>query len=262
MSLAPGRELPCSGMVGQVMRSPPEQLPGATALFLDFDGTLADLAPRPDAVQVDPDLRPTLERLQVVLDGALALVSGRAQDDLDPFLAPLRLPTAFEHGAVRRCANQTLCVAPSPPLKTALATARALVGQHPGLIMEHKSHSVALHYRLAPQLEALCHAHMGQAIAGEPSLQLLQGKAVVEVKSVAVNKGEAIAAFLQEAPFQGRVPVFAGDDVTDEAGFRRVQQLGGIGIKVGDGASCASYRMADPHSLRQWLQRISRIHQP
>lgn len=262
MSLAPGRELPCSGMVGQVMRSPPEQLPGAAALFLDFDGTLADLAPRPDAVQVDPDLRPTLERLQVALDGALALVSGRAQDDLDPFLAPLRLPAAFEHGAVRRCANQTLCVAPSPPLQAALATARALVGQHPGLIMEHKSHSVALHYRLAPQLEALCHDHMGQAIAGKPSLQLLQGKAVVEVKSVTVNKGEAIAAFLQEAPFQGRVPVFAGDDVTDEAGFQRVQQLGGIGIKVGDGASCASYRMANPRSLRQWLQRISRIHQP
>ncbi|HMN94138.1 MAG TPA: trehalose-phosphatase [Hydrogenophaga sp.] len=240
------------------MRSPPDRLPDAAALFLDFDGTLADLAPRPDAVKVDPGLRPALERLQAMLGGALALVSGRAQDDLDPYLAPLRLPTAFEHGAVRRCADQTLSEAPQPPLESALLAARALVSLHPGLIMEQKSHSVALHYRLAPSLESLCRDHMGRAIANEDSLQLLLGKAVVEVKSVAVNKGEAIAAFLQEAPFQGRVPVFAGDDVTDEAGFRRVQQLGGIGIKVGDGPSCATHRMADPHALRQWLHKLSR----
>lgn len=239
------------------MRSPPVLVPDAAALFLDFDGTLADLASRPDAVKVDPGLRPALERLQAMLGGALALVSGRAQDDLDPYLAPLRLPTAFEHGAVRRRADQTLSVAPQPPLKAALLTARALVNRHPGLIMEQKSHSVALHYRLAPQLESLCREHMGRAIASEDSLQLLLGKAVVEVKSVAVNKGEAIVAFLQEAPFRGRVPVFAGDDVTDEAGFRRVQQLGGIGIKVGDGPSCATHRMADPHALRQWLHKLT-----
>jgi len=260
MPLVRGRELRCSVKVAQVMRSPPEQLPGATALFLDFDGTLADLAPRPDEVQVDPDLRPSLERLHVLLGGALALVSGRAQNDLDPYLHPLLLPTAFEHGAVRRRANHTLCVTPTPPLQAALATARALVDSHPGLLMEHKSHSVALHYRMAPQLEGLCREQMGQAVACETTLQLLQGKSVVEVKSVAVNKGEAIAAFLQEAPFQGRVPVFAGDDVTDEAGFQRVQQLGGMGIKVGEGPSCASHRMANPQALRQWLQHISSTH--
>jgi trehalose 6-phosphate phosphatase len=244
------------------MRSPPEQLPGAAALFLDFDGTLAELAPRPDAVRVDPDLRPTLARLQVALDGALALVSGRAQEDLDPFLDPLQLPTAFEHGAVRRQANQTLSVAPCPPLQSALAAARTLVDQHPGLLMEHKSHSVALHYRLAPHLEGLCRDQMGQAMAGDASLQLLQGKAVVEVKSASVDKGAAIVAFLQEPPFKGRLPVFAGDDVTDEAGFQRVQQLGGIGIKVGDGPSCASHRVADPQALRQWLQHISCTRHP
>lgn len=244
------------------MRSPPEQLPGATALFLDFDGTLADLAPTPDAVQIDPALRPALERLQAQLGGALALVSGRAQDDLDPFLAPLRLPTAFEHGAVRRRADQTLSVTPPPPLESALLKARALIQGHAGLLMEHKSHSVALHYRLAPQLEGLCRDQMGQAIAGDAALQLLLGKAVVEVKSVTVNKGEAIAAFLQETPFQGRLPVFAGDDVTDEAGFARVQQLGGIGIKVGDGPSCATHRIASPQALRDWLQRLSNVYLP
>ncbi|TNF58132.1 MAG: trehalose-phosphatase [Burkholderiales bacterium] len=239
------------------MRSPPEQLPGAAALFLDFDGTLADLAPRPDAVRVDPDLRPTLQRLHRQLGGALALVSGRAQQDLDPFLAPLQLPTAFEHGAVRRRAGQDMAVAPAPPLEAALAAARALVARHPALLMEHKSHSVAVHYRQAPDLEDLCRDRMGQAIAGEPSLHLLQGKAVVEVKSSTVNKGEAITAFLREPPFRGRLPVFAGDDVTDEAGFRRVQQMGGIGIKVGDGPSCASHRVADPPSLRRWLGQLS-----
>ncbi|MEZ5644699.1 MAG: trehalose-phosphatase [Burkholderiaceae bacterium] len=242
------------------MRSLPEQLPGAAALFLDFDGTLAELAPRPDAVRVDPDLPATLKRLQARLGGALAVVSGRAQPDLDPYLSPLRLPAAFEHGAVRRLANQTMVVAPSPPLDAALATARNLVASHEGLLMEHKSHSVALHYRLAPDLEALCHDRMRQAIAGEPSLQLLQGKAVVEVKAATVNKGQAIADFLQEAPFSGRVPVFAGDDVTDEAGFRRVQQLGGIGIKVGDGPSCAVHRVSSPQALRQWLRQLFTDH--
>jgi len=244
------------------MRSPPKQLPDAAALFLDFDGTLADLAPRPDAVHVDPGLPPTLERLHLSLGGALALVSGRAKDDLDPFLAPLQLPAAFEHGAVRRRANQTLLVAPTPLLDASLAMARALVDQHPGLIMEHKSHSVALHYRLAPHLEGLCRDRMAQAIAGDATLQLLQGKAVVEVKSVSVNKGQAIVDFLQEPPFVGRLPVFAGDDVTDEAGFQRVQQLGGIGIKVGEGPSSASHRVADPQALRQWLQQLSRIRHP
>lgn len=244
------------------MRSPPQQLPGAAALFLDFDGTLADLAPRPDAVRVDPGLRPTLARLQLALDGALALVSGRTQADLDPLLAPLQLPTAFEHGAVRRQTHQRLFVEPCPPLQGALAAARALVEQHPGLVMEHKSHSVALHYRLAPHLEGLCRDQMGQAIGGDTALQLLQGKAVVEVKSASVDKGKAIEAFLQEPPFKGRLPVFAGDDVTDEVGFQRVQQLGGIGIKVGDGPSCASHRVADPQALRQWLQHISCTRHP
>ncbi len=244
------------------MRSPPDLLPGATALFLDFDGTLADLAPRPHEVQVDPDLRPTLVRLQADLNGALALVSGRAQSDLDPFLSPLQLPTAFEHGAVRRRADNTIAVAPLPLLDASLATARTLVDLHPGLLMEHKSHSVALHYRLAPELEGLCREHMTQAIADDPSLQLLQGKAVVEVKSVDVSKGVAIAAFLREAPFLGRLPVFAGDDVTDEAGFRVVQQLGGIGIKVGSGPSCASHRMPNPQALLRWLQGLHRSEQP
>ena len=239
------------------MRSPPDQLPDSIALFLDFDGTLADLAPRPDAVRVDPDLRPTLERLQASLDGAVALVSGRAQDDLDPFLNPLLLPAAFEHGAVRRRANHSLVIAPEPPMARALEAARALVDRHPGLLLEHKSHSVALHYRLAPGLEGLCREHMSQAMAAEAGLQLLQGKAVLEVKSAAVNKGQAIAAFLQEPPFRGRLPVFAGDDVTDEAGFQRVQQLGGIGIKVGDGPSCAAHRIASPHALRQWLRQLA-----
>ena len=124
---------------------------------------------------------------------------------------------------------------------------------HGGLLLERKQTSMALHYRQAPMLEALCMSTLQQAIANEPGLQLLRGKAVVEVKSARVSKGAAIEAFMQEVPFAGRTPVFAGDDVTDEAGFEVVQRLGGEGIKVGNGPTHARHRCPDPQALRAWL---------
>lgn len=234
-------------------------LSGTGAMFLDFDGTLAELAPRPDAVVVPRELVRMLGQLHERLGGALALVTGRAQADIEPLLAPLQLPAAFEHGAVRRCAQGRTVRADAPDLSQALAAAHALAARHPGLLVEHKQTGVALHFRLAPALEAPCTQAMAEAIAHEPGLQLLRGKAVVEVKSARVSKGLAIAAFMEEPPFKGRVPVFAGDDVTDEAGFEVVQRLGGTGIKVGEGPSRALLRMADPSSLRAWLQQAARL---
>ena len=225
-----------------------------SALFLDFDGTLADLAPRPDAVVVPQDLPALLTALHERLNGALALVTGRAQADMERLLGALRLPAAFEHGAVRRPANGPMAVAPSTPLDRCLAAAQGLLARHQGLLLEHKRTSLALHFRLAPELEALCVNTLDEAVQSEPGLQLLRGKAVVEIKSALVNKGTAIRAFINEAPFAGRMPVFAGDDVTDEAGFEAVQSLGGAGIKVGMGDSVALHRLPDPHSLRAWLR--------
>jgi trehalose 6-phosphate phosphatase len=241
------------------MRTTHEGLSERSALFLDFDGTLAELAPRPDAVVVPPDLVAVLQQLHQRLNGALALVTGRAQADIEPMLAPLQLPAAFEHGALRRSGNGQMTQAPTPALSPALQVAHALAAQHPGLLVEQKQTSMALHFRLAPDLETLCVTALGEAIADDPELQLLRGKAVAEVKSARVSKGLAIEAFMHEAPFAGRTPVFAGDDVTDEAGFAVVQRLGGTGIKVGDGPSCAALRMADPPTLRQWLQQAARL---
>ena len=224
-----------------------------SALFLDFDGTLAELAPRPDAVVIPRELLGLLERLHAQLDGALALVTGRAQADIEPLIAPLQLPAAFEHGAVRRSEWGVSLLEEPTRLEPALAAARALAARHPGLLVEHKRTAMALHFRLAPELEAACVSAMQEAVRHDPDLQLLRGKAVVEVKSARVNKGHAIEAFMAEAPFTGRVPLFAGDDVTDEAGFEVVQRMAGAGIKVGLGETCAHHRIADPQALRAWL---------
>lgn len=232
----------------------PAIAPRSTALFLDFDGTLADLAPQPEAVRVADDLVALLRQLFSHVDGALAIVSGRRLSDLDNFLRPLALPSAAEHGAQRRLPNgQVLSISP-PDLHHAITAASALAAQHAGLRVEIKNAAVALHYRHAPELQSLCLQVMTQAVAASSGVELLRGKYVFEIKPAGISKGTAIAAFMQAAPFAGRAPLFAGDDVTDEAGFSAVQALSGAGIKVGVGETLAHYRCASPAALRQWLQ--------
>jgi trehalose 6-phosphate phosphatase len=224
-----------------------------SALFLDFDGTLVDLAPQPEAVQLVPGLIPALARLSTQLDGALAIVSGRTLIDLDGFLAPLRLPAAAEHGAQRRVAGGVAVSLAAPDLQEVARRAAELMVHHPGLRVEVKSAAVALHYRHAPELEALCLQVMQEAASNTPGVELLRGKFVFEVKPSGVSKGTAIEAFMAEPPFAGRIPLFAGDDTTDEAGFTAVQFMGGEGIKVGEGATLARWRCTSPTALRQWL---------
>ena len=234
----------------------PGQLPALdtqTALFLDFDGTLADLASEPEAVEVASGVIPALVRLSEQLNGALAIVSGRRLADLDRFLAPLRLPAAAEHGAQRRHADGRILSLATPDVQDVARRAAELAAHHDGLRVEIKSAAVALHYRHAPALESLCLQVMQQAADSTPGVELLRGKFVFEVKPASVSKGTAIRAFMTEPPFAGRRPVFAGDDTTDEDGFSAVQLLGGEGIKVGDGATQARHRCASPAALRQWL---------
>lgn len=225
-----------------------------TALFLDFDGTLVELAAQPGAVVIPPLLISTLAGLYHQLGGALALVSGRSLLDLDAFVAPLQLPAAAEHGAQRRNAEGLLMSAPATDLSLALQTAQELVQAHPALLLERKLLALSLHYRQAPELESLCLQAMRQAVARSSGLALIQGKCVIDVKPAEVSKGTAIAAFMAEAPFAGRVPVFAGDDVTDEAGFEQVRRLGGHAVKVGAGPTCAGHRCASVSELARWLQ--------
>ncbi len=227
------------------------------ALFLDFDGTLADIAPHPDATQVHPGIVPALEQLHTQLDGALAIVTGRRQADIDHFLAPLKLPLAAEHGAQYRLGNGVTGGVPAPDLAPVMQVLQPMLDRHPALVLEPKSAGVALHYRQAPELEAQCRAAVEHALAQAPGMELLQGKCVLEIKAAGPDKGRAIADFMRHAPFQGRIPLFAGDDVTDEHGFAAVRALGGIGIKVGPGETQAQVRCDDTTMLREWIFQMA-----
>ncbi|MFY8103359.1 MAG: trehalose-phosphatase [Ramlibacter sp.] len=230
------------------------------ALFLDFDGTLVDIASHPQAVVVPPGLPDTLARLKDLLAGAVAVVSGRPIQEIDHFLAPLVLSAAGVHGAERRRADGTLAWQAVRPMRTVQVAAQALAREHPALVVEAKRGSIALHYRQAPQLQALCLATMQAAVERSPGLTLLCGKMVVEAKPGCATKSQAIEAFLKEAPFAGRTPVFVGDDVTDESGFDSVQRRGGIGVKVGEGPSVARERVAHPGAMREAMERAIARH--
>ncbi len=236
------------------MQAPPT-LTSDDALFLDFDGTLVAIAETPEGIVLPATLIPLLRELHDLLGGAVALVSGRQIAALDRFLAPLRLPSAGEHGAQRRDAAGRVHEQAAPALGFVLEACDALAAAHPGLLVERKQAAVALHYRQAPQLQALCRATLVPLLADQPQFELLHGKCVFEVKPAGMNKGLAIAAFLQEAPFAGRRPVFAGDDTTDESGFAVVQPRGGAAIKVGTGPSQALQRLVDPAAVLRWLAK-------
>ena len=226
----------------------------SSALFLDFDGTLVDIAEQPHDVAVPPGLVSTLGLLNDYLSGAVAVISGRPISQIDDFLRPLQLAAAGVHGAERRSAAGELTLLAAPVLDVVEQAARKLADQNAGLLVESKRASLALHYRQAPELAALCLSTMQAAVQQSPGVTLLQGKMVVEAKPSGATKGGAIEAFLREPPFAGRTPLFVGDDITDEVGFASVQRLGGLGVKVGEGPTVAWQRIATPELFRQELQ--------
>ena len=224
------------------------------ALFLDFDGTVVDIAPQPHEVHVPAALLAVLRDVQDYLQGAMAIISGRPIAQIDAFLQPLQLPVAGVHGTERRSGDGQVHLLHTHPLDHVEEAACNLAALHPGLLVENKRGSLALHYRQAPELEAECLQAMQQAVDESPGVTLLRGKMVVEAKPGGASKGRAIEDFLAEPPFAGRTPVFIGDDVTDEVGFSTVQRLGGLGIKIGEGPSVAHQRLAHPAALRQELE--------
>lgn len=232
-------------------------LPAEAAVFFDFDGTLADIAARPDAVQVEPRVARALSALHARLGGALAVISGRPVAEIDHHLQPARLPAAGQHGAERRRADGGWQRVAPPALAPVLPPLQALVRTHPALVLEVKTAALALHYRNDPALAADCLAAMRAAQAAVPDTVLLEGKMVIELKSALADKGRAVEAFMAEPPFAGRPAWFFGDDVTDEAGFDAVQRLGGIAVKVGPGESCARWRLPDPAAVRAWLAGVA-----
>ncbi|MCD6042326.1 MAG: trehalose-phosphatase [Burkholderiales bacterium] len=227
------------------------------AFFLDLDGTLLDIADTPQAV--DPGEREIalLRALHQACGGALALISGRSLSRIDQLFSPLVLPAAGQHGAERRDAQgvRHRHRFPVERLRLVAGGIRSFAARHRGLVFEDKGASVALHYRLAPQLAEAAHEAVREA--AEPlgdAVEVQGGKMVVELKPAGCDKGRAIGEFMAEAPFQGRMPVFLGDDVTDEYGFRMINRLGGHSIKVGDGPTAASFRLESPTAARAWLQ--------
>lgn len=235
----------------------PPLLTARHCLFLDLDGTLADIAPRPELARVEDAMKDEIARLAPLLDGALAIVSGRPLHEIDAMIGPLDLPAAGIHGAERRAGkgSEPVTLAVPEELAALVLKLEDFARANDGLSVEKKGHAVALHFRARPELEIAVHQMMEEAAGSAPGLTLMKGKMVMEAKPRAATKGAAVEAFMALAPFKNRLPVFAGDDVTDEDGFRAAAAHRGFGIKIGEGESAAAHRLASPQALRQWIGR-------
>ena len=242
------------------MSSPPADLGAAKpALFLDVDGTLVGIEDHPGDVRADAELIALLVDLAGRLDGALSLISGRSIAEIDRIFAPARFPSAGSHGAELRFDGDAANPAPAEFPEAILQRARQFAEEHDGLLVEKKRAGLALHYRRAPQLETDCR-DFAAGLMRElgPDFRLIDGKMVLEIAPRSHHKGEAIRELLQHRPFHGRRPVFVGDDVTDEDGFRVVNDLGGLSIRVGHGdTTAARYALDDVASVRNWLQSVA-----
>jgi trehalose 6-phosphate phosphatase len=229
------------------------------ALFLDFDGTLVEIADRPDAVIVPADLRRTLTALRVRLGGAMAIVTGRSIAVIDDFLAPDRFDVAGLHGGEHRLAGRLFPCRPDehPDLRRAVdELQRRFAAAAPGILIEDKGCSVAVHWRLAPEgaeLAAETMRTVAETLGAGYRLQL--GKAVAEVLPARASKGGIIRHLLTQGAYRNRRPIFIGDDLTDEQAFAAVDDLEGISIRVGSGPTRARYRIGAPSALREFLGR-------
>ena len=230
---------------------------GPVALFLDVDGVLLPFADTPADVVAPAALLARLRELHARLDGALALVSGRRIGALDALFAPLRLPCAGLHGLERRHRDRVVDPAPVAAPE-ALARVRdaalRIAAKHHGALVEEKGPALALHWRAAPRAASEFEALAATAEMELPGYRLQAGNCVIDIRPQGADKGSAIDAFLQEAPFAGRTPVFVGDDLTDEHGFERVNLRGGVSVLVGSRqTSAARYALPDVAAVHTWL---------
>jgi trehalose 6-phosphate phosphatase len=228
------------------------------AYFLDADGTLLDIMPRPEDVVTDETLRTLLAALALAARGALALVSGRAIEDVDRIFAPLFLPAAGLHGAEIRFPDASRSISPNDGAMDCVRPPVAhFIAAHPGLRLEDKGAALAVHFRQTPELADDVLEFL-KSLAKKNGLAVQEGKMVAELKQARYDKGKAIAALLARPPFLGRKPVFIGDDLTDESGFSFVNAHGGVSVRVGPAgiASNAQYRLRNPASVRAELHRL------
>lgn len=228
------------------------------AYFFDIDGTLADIEVVPEDVQIATDVRATIDWLYDITGGAVALVSGRSVADIDHHFPGCRMPLSGQHGVERRDADGTYHsnTVDTRLLDRARATLAGPVSRHEGLILEDKGFSLALHYRQRPSLAAYCHRLMRSVQSDIGNDFVVQrGKRVVELKPAFADKGVAMRQLMTLSAFEKRVPVFVGDDVTDENGFAAANQMGGSSVKIGQGKTVATWRLRDITELMTWIHR-------
>jgi trehalose 6-phosphate phosphatase len=233
---------------------------GECAILLDIDGTLLDLAPTPREVWVPPGLGETLSRLREKTSGALALVSGRSLNDIDLIFAPLQLPAVGGHGAEMRLSPQSEAASShAPPMDQELKRRLAAIAKlSPGILLEDKGYSLALHYRLAPHAEKAIYQAVSAIRADLPNapIEVLPGKSVCEVKHSGFTKATGVLELMKHAPFKGRRPVFIGDDVTDETVFAIMPELNGLAFSVGRRARGVAGHFDAPRDVRAWLAHL------
>ena len=230
------------------------------AILLDIDGTLLDLAATPREVWVPPGLRETLNRLLEKTSGALALVSGRSLNDIDLIFAPELFPAVGGHGAEMRLSGDSEAVAThAPPMDKELKRRLAAIAQlSPGILLEDKGYSLALHYRLAPHAEKAIYAAVSLIRADLPNapIEVMPGKCVCEIKHSGFSKATGVIELMTHEPFKGRRPIFIGDDVTDESVFAIMPKLGGLAFSVGRRAMGVAHHFDEPRDVRRWLARL------
>jgi trehalose 6-phosphate phosphatase len=231
-----------------------------TAILLDIDGTLLDLAPTPREVWVPPGLSKTLNRLLVRTSGALALVSGRSLNDIDLIFAPEQFPGVGGHGAeMRVSADGDPVGTHAPPMDRELKRRLAAIAKlSPGILLEDKGYSLALHYRLAPHAEKAIYEAVSLIRADLPNapIEVLPGKCVCEIKHAGFTKATGVLELMTHEPFKGRRPIFIGDDVTDESVFAIMPDLKGLAFSVGRRAQGVAGHFDEPNDVRAWLAHL------
>lgn len=242
-----------------MLQSPPAGLLDGAALFLDFDGTLVELAETPDAILVPEGLAPLLDRLHRLLDGRLAIVSGRSIEDLERHLPLSGVAYSGSHGLELRLPDGTRLPLSVPlGLDDVRGKVARFASRDPGLLVEDKPAGIALHYRRAPALGSAVAEYMA-GLARDHGWTVQRGNMVVELRPTGATKGDALRAFMTEPAFVDARPVFVGDDLTDEHGFEAARTLGGVGVLVGpERQTAASFALPSVKAVAQWLAEAAR----
>jgi trehalose 6-phosphate phosphatase len=237
-----------------VMETPPASLLDGAALFLDFDGTLVELAETPDAIEVAPSIPKLLRQVAGRLEGRLGIISGRSIGDIERHMDCAGLALSGSHGLELRLANgEHIPLSAAVDLTEARERIAGFAAGAPGLLVEEKPRSIAVHFRQAPQEAERVEKFLSQ-LARRKGLSVQAGKMVLELRPKGADKGDALRAFMAEPEFAGARPVFVGDDVTDEDAFEAAAAMGGAGILVGpERPSAAQWRLPDVASVARWL---------